>query len=275
MSNRRTGLGVRALVSAAALLGLLASASPALASMAGLTTEGVNYTANSNEANDVRITASNKSWGWASVIDIADAAGVTIQPMWPDFHLGGCDVNELRPGVVWCVLENDQSSIVAHLADLNDRFSNSFGRRTTVSGGAGIDTADYSARSAAVTVSLNNVADDGQDPGGDNVLADVENVDGGSAGDRLTGSSADNVLSGGAGDDVLVGSGGNDRLYGSAGNDTLDGEQPSAMAGRDRLNGGGGDDRIYAYDGERDHIDCGSGNDTVDADPIDDLRDCN
>ncbi|MDQ6749388.1 MAG: hypothetical protein M3Z33_01325 [Actinomycetota bacterium] len=39
--------------------------------------------------------------------------------------------------------------------------------------------------------------------------------------------------------------------------------------GRDRIFGGPGKDTIYARDGQRDSIDCGSGNDTVAADKID------
>jgi Ca2+-binding RTX toxin-like protein len=275
MFTRKKRTSLRALICAAALLGVLAVASPALASTARLTKQGVDYTAAPGEANTVSITASNQSWGWSSVIDIADP-GATISPVWPFAHLGGCAVNDLRPGegVVWCVLENDESSIVARLGDLNDRFSSTFRRPTTVSGGAGSDTADYSARSAAVRVTLDGVADDGQASDGDNILADVENVSGGWGDDTLRGSSADNALHGGIGNDGLIGSAGNDHLRGSAGNDVLDGEAAAEMAGHDYLNAGGGDDKIYARDGYHDHIDCGSGIDMVWADPGDYLRDC-
>jgi Ca2+-binding RTX toxin-like protein len=39
--------------------------------------------------------------------------------------------------------------------------------------------------------------------------------------------------------------------------------------GHDTLNGGRGNDRIFARDGVRDHINCGSGNDSVRADRAD------
>ena len=86
-------------------------------------------------------------------------------------------------------------------------------------GGSGIDLANYGARAAAVTVSINNVANDGAAGEADNVTSDVENVMGGSAGDTLTtsGSTLANKLLGRAGDDTL------NVVDGIGGNDTIDG----------------------------------------------------
>jgi len=47
-----------------------------------------------------------------------------------------------------------------------------------------------------VTVTLDDVANDGRSAEGDNVKADVENLNGGSANDRFTGDADANVLLG-------------------------------------------------------------------------------
>jgi Ca2+-binding RTX toxin-like protein len=83
--------------------------------------------------------------------------------------------------------------------------------------GPGIDTADYSARSASVVVSIDDSLNDGEAGEGDRVQSDVENVTGGSGDDSLTGSSMDNLLNGGPGDDILDGALGGDILVGAGG----------------------------------------------------------
>jgi Ca2+-binding RTX toxin-like protein len=100
-------------------------------------------------------------------------------------------------------------------------------------GGAGIDTMSYAGRSAAVVVSLDGVALDGEDGELDNVKTDVEDIIGGSGNDTLTGSASDNVLTGGAG---------NDTLYGLAGNDTFD--EGAVATGSDTFHGGPGVDTV-------------------------------
>jgi Ca2+-binding RTX toxin-like protein len=84
-------------------------------------------------------------------------------------------------------------------------------------GGAGVDLIDYSARTAAVTVTLNSAPGDGAPGEGDNARA--EHVIGGAGADQLTGDGGPNQLSGGAGDDTLTGLGGLDQLDGGAGFD--------------------------------------------------------
>jgi uncharacterized repeat protein (TIGR01451 family) len=84
-----------------------------------------------------------------------------------------------------------------------------------VSGGTGTDTANYATRTTAVTIDLDNVADDGNSNDGpatarDNVRADIENLTGGSGADTLTGSAAANTLDGRNGADILSGLGGID-----------------------------------------------------------------
>ena len=101
-----------------------------------------------------------------------------------------------------------------------------------------------------MAVDLDGVADDGQAGEGDNVGADVENVSGGSAGDRLVGDEDANVLIGGAGDDTLDGQDGRDALIGSAGSDSL-----------------------HSRDGTPDAVSCGGERDTVMADTRDEIAD--
>lgn len=128
-----------------------------------------------------------------------------------------------------------------------------------VDGGTGTDTADYSSRSAAVGIDLDNVADDGQAGELDNVRDTIEIGKGGSGNDSLVGTSCINTFQGNNGNDVLSGAGGaspalcasrtfsdDDVLEGGAGNDTLNGLNGEDLmrggAGADAFNGGAGTD---------------------------------
>lgn len=89
-------------------------------------------------------------------------------------------------------------------------------------GGPGNDTIDYSARAAAVTVTMHDdVANDGEGAEADNIFQDVESVTGGSGNDTLSGNGDSNTLTGGAGNDLLNGRGGKDVLTGGDGTDTV------------------------------------------------------
>ena len=125
-----------------------------------------------------------------------------------------------------------------------------------LSGGADVDVADYHLRSAALTISVNDSAGDG-DTGAsesDNVMTDVESVLGGSTGDTLSGSltaTAGLTLFGNGGDDVITGGGSNDAITGGDGNDTLSGGagddvflEGSAASGNDSFAGGAGRDTV-------------------------------
>lgn len=149
-------------------------------------------------------------------------------------------------------------------------------------GGPGIDTVEFPC-GGAVTVTLDDQANDGASGQHDNVKSDVENLTGGPAGDHLTGSTSSvQRLAGGAGDDFLVGEltpkdtcaqgsacrdtllggDGDDRLDGLAGEDSLDGE-----LGVDRLFGGDRDDTLFTRDGVKDTVvNCGLGTDTANVD---------
>ena len=94
--------------------------------------------------------------------------------------------------------------------------------------------------------------------------------------DTIYGRGAADELWGGFDSDEVYGQGNNDTLYGEGGNDTLYGgpgdDELRGADGVDVLSGGAGDDHLYDRDGntaERDRFNCGLGNDTVRADPTD------
>ena len=100
-------------------------------------------------------------------------------------------------------------------------------------GGDGNDWLNYR-RVRPISVSLNDVADDGENcPGasceGDNAGSDIENLSGGSVQDTLAGNERDNVITGEGGSDTLIGFGGDDELLGDWGWTATEG---SRRAGR-------------------------------------------
>lgn len=128
-------------------------------------------------------------------------------------------------------------------------------------GGSGYDTVVYFKTSAQpVSVTLDDLANDGELGEKDNVHGDVEDITGGKGNDTLTGNALANVLRGDLdyvpigivdGNDVIDGGGGSDSLFGEGGNDTL-----------------------KARDGVPDTVDCGLGTDTAIVDTIDTVRNC-
>jgi Ca2+-binding RTX toxin-like protein len=165
-----------------------------------------------------------------------------------------------------------------------------------VKGGAGIDTVDYSARGAGVTVTLDDNPDDGEVAGeDDNIGSDVEVAIGGPGDDLLTGSDGPNSLIGGSGDDTIDGAAGDDTLNAGYGDDNLDGgpgadvlqagsgddslsgedgpDQLVGDVGVDSFDGGDGNDAIASRDGAREDVACGDGSDAADADAFDNVDD--
>jgi len=119
-----------------------------------------------------------------------------------------------------------------------------------MSGGPGSDSVSYTG-ATAVTVTLDNVADDGVAGESDNVGTDIEDVYGGDGPDRLVGSSAENTIDGGPGNDSIDGRPGSDGLFGDE-----------------------GDDRIVSRDGSTDRVECGPGDDVAIVDSRDIVREC-
>jgi Ca2+-binding RTX toxin-like protein len=133
-----------------------------------------------------------------------------------------------------------------------------------MNGGQGADTVSYQGRTGDVSVTLNGTADDGEAGEGDNARTSVENVLGGAGNDIITANpnstSTANGFSGGAGSDTLTALGGDDVLDGGAGADTV--------------SGGDGKDTLRLVDATADIGNCGGDTDTVEADDIDVLSDC-
>jgi hypothetical protein len=171
----------------------------------------------------------------------------------------------LVPATVYGGLGNDHIAIVAgdDLVDGGagaDTIDTGWGDDTidggegadSIGGGFGRDRVVYSGRTAPVSVTIDDVANDGATGEGDNVRASVNDVTGGAGNDTLVGDGGANDLQGGAGDDDL---------QGGAGDDTLEGG-----AGVDVFAGGAGADVLRARDGLVETIGCGSEADAAEAD---------
>jgi Ca2+-binding RTX toxin-like protein len=133
-----------------------------------------------------------------------------------------------------------------------------------LSGGPGLDTVSYATVRPALTIRLDDLANDGAAGGSDNVGSDIEDVIAGRGDDSVIGSSAANQLVGGSGDDALAGGGGADGLLGGRGRDRLAGG-----TGRDLLSGEANPDTIQSRGGGADEVLCGGAIDTVRADRSD------
>ncbi len=145
-------------------------------------------------------------------------------------------------------------------------------------GGPDSDRIDFYDRLTPVTVSLNDIADDGGScPGAgcenDDIGSDIESVGGTRGADRLTGSAGSESLSGAEGDDVIDGLAGNDFLNGDEGDDTLRGGAGNDLlqggSGADNLDGGVGDDIVRPdfNDESSDSVGGGVGFDTIGTEP--------
>jgi Ca2+-binding RTX toxin-like protein len=178
----------------------------------------------------------------------------------------------------------------------NDSFGNSDADpgADDIRGGQGFDLLDLDPHATGVSITLDDVANDGTPGENDNYHSDLEKIygtrgndtyvgtagndvfDGGFGSDTARGGPGDDNLTGGTEADTLFGEAGNDTLYGGEGDDRVDGG-----AGNDSLFGdysscsaygcSSGNDTILARDGEADSVNCGAGADTAQVDAIDTL----
>jgi Ca2+-binding RTX toxin-like protein len=218
-----------------------------------------------------------------------------------DTLLGGAGDDKLSGGT---------GADALHGGDGNDELRDDDGGSPSadvLDGGPGLDKLDSyrdadPVTSPPVDILLDGLANDGRDGEGDNIVA-VERFDVGAvrtfAGDdadnefvapekgspvRLSGAGGNDsltatdahgdVVDGGPGDDTLTGGFGNDTLIGGPGHDQIAGDR---VARCNELHcdfmDGFGNDTIDARDGEQDSVQCGPGDDTVKADPIDRVAD--
>jgi Ca2+-binding RTX toxin-like protein len=138
----------------------------------------------------------------------------------------------------------------------------------TFSGGDGIDTVDFSGRTAPVIVTIDGLPGDGATGEQDNVGTDIERVLAGRDSDTIVGSAGGELLDGGPGNDLLDGQGGADELIGGPGDSGSDTARGGAGAdvlrggpGDDDLNGGAENDAVFG-DGGTDSL---AGDDGADA----------
>jgi Ca2+-binding RTX toxin-like protein len=133
-----------------------------------------------------------------------------------DVLTGGAGADTLHGG------EDDDLFRTASTADGSDVYE----------GGSGIDILSYDNRTVAITITVDNIANDGAANERDNIQNTVEGLVGGPLADTITGGEADNTLVGGPGNDTLNGGGGNDIF--------LERERQ----GSDIMNGGPGSDTV-------------------------------
>lgn len=221
--------------------------------------------------------------------------------------IGTAQVDDITGNDLGNVISGKAGNDLLHGGKGNDTFFEDYASNggDSFEGGAGVDTVDYSHRTAAgvwVTMS-DEVANDGAASAlptrtvtnqatilgleavvslgtsteNDNVLEDVENVNGTQVNDDITGNALDNSIEGNAGADFLFGLAGNDVLYGGAdlaSEATLnvdwngDGDKTDAALTdlNDYLYGGAGDDTLdggVTATSTANKLFCGGGSDTA------------
>jgi RTX calcium-binding nonapeptide repeat (4 copies) len=177
-----------------------------------------------------------------------------------------------------------------------------------VDGGAGTDKVedwvDNGGSQRTVTVTVDGASNDGRPGEADNVIAveqlttfvsgrwvmsdasDVveswspvdfgpSTIETRGGDDRVTSGNGRQTIDAGTGADYVEGGFGNDTLTGGPGRDTIVGDFTGTQCGvLQSCTIPHGDDTINARDGEADTVDCGVGNDTVVADAVDSLSNC-
>lgn len=98
-----------------------------------------------------------------------------------------------------------------------------FGGNDTIDGRGGVDRADYRVSPSAVNVDLTAQLASQDGYGTQDILRNIENIDGSAFGDTLRGDASANRIAGNAGNDIIFGAAGDDLLIGGAGADQMDG----------------------------------------------------
>lgn len=131
---------------------------------------------------------------------------------------------------------------------------------TTDSDTTAVDKIDYTGRTSAVSIYLNDISNnDGESSEQDKVGAVANSIliaVGGSGADTITGGTGANVLYGAGGADYITGSAGNDTVYGDSGDDTI--IIAAVSDGTDKYYGGAGTDWL--------DLTASNGNYTIDID---------
>ena len=126
-------------------------------------------------------------------------------------------------------------------------------------GGAGTDIADFSTALSNLSITLDDVANDGGPGAHDNVHGDFEIIYCGSGSDSVSGNATTVAIYGIGGNDHLFGGASNASIFGGDGNDVING---GSGAGTSFLYGDTGNDVIYG-NGNANYIDGGAGDDYI------------
>jgi Ca2+-binding RTX toxin-like protein len=178
--------------------------------------DGLANDGQSGEADKVSPDVENVTGGAGNdLLTGAVTANLLVGGGGTDTLLGSDGADTLRGGLGNDVLDGGPGD------DLLDAEAAASGA-DTLRGGAGVDRVDYSARSAAVDVTMDGATGSGESGEGDKVGADVEHLRGTPHADTLRGNALDNLIEGGGDDDLLFGLAGDDILDGEAGDDALD-----------------------------------------------------
>lgn len=293
----------RAIVFAAATIGVLMAAPSAFASTAEIDGATLEVRAQGNEKNVITV-----SYAAGTQYVVTDTAGVTAQAgclpgganrvICADTGVTSIDVDAASKNDTVSLTSSIPTNVIGDLrgGSGSDRLFGGPGRELldgeagsdlldgglgadSMSGGNARDTVQYVNRTAGVNVTVGAGANDGnsQDQTGairDSVGGDIEIIRGGTGNDTIIGSDGDEILSGragndviraGAGDDVVRGKNGDDFLVGKSGDDRVKGG-----LGVDVMKGKNGIDRLLARDGTRDRrINCGGGDDSLEFAKVD------
>ena len=171
-----------------------------------------------------------------------------------------------------------------------------------IDGGPGFDRVidDYPIGSGAVSVTFDNLPNDGRAGENDNLMGIEElegppgtyvgsdaaekfvvgatgassSVSGGGGNDDITTLNGSDAVDGGPGDDRLVGGFDNDTITGGPGRDAIFSDATGSFCGIFSCTVPFGNDTVNARDGEADSIDCGIGADRAVVDRIDTVANC-
>ncbi|MBC7736174.1 MAG: heme peroxidase, partial [Candidatus Saccharibacteria bacterium] len=180
-------------------------------------TDLLSYSAATATGVSINLTAGTAS-GFASIANIENATGSTLN----DTITGNSGSN------VFLGVGGDDL-FIATVDDVLDDYN----------GGAGFDTADYSAYSTGLSINLSVLGPVTVFGSGtvNDIVRSIDNLVGGTGSDNFVGTTWSNTLLGGGGGDQMDGGSGNDVLNGGAGADMLIGG-----LGRDSLTGGSQND---------------------------------
>jgi Ca2+-binding RTX toxin-like protein len=220
---------------------------------------------------------------------------VTLTPITAMSFTGGAGANVLTINniAVPATLTGGNGNDTLTGASEDDTFVEANGDgNDTYTGGTGNNTADFTAVTGPVNVTLDGVANDGVLGDANNVKSDITRVLGTAANDIISGvgavratdlegrdgndtitggTSVNNFIDGGTGNDTLTGGEANDVVVGGTGNDTANGAGGDDLMfgddGTNTMQGGTGDDDIVVGNG-KDDVTGGAGEDLAEVDPF-------